>query len=381
MDFNFSEEQVALRDLAREILEAEVTPEHLKAIEQGQDDDSAQLWSKLADANLLGLAVPENLSGMGFGIVELCLLLQEVGRVVAPVPVLPTLVLGALPIARFGTDAQKERYLPSVAAGHTRLSAALVDADSSDIRSPATRARRDGSGWRLDGRKRFVSAAQSAERIVVPAVTDDGLGLFLLDPNVDGVTLSGSKTSTYEPIFELAMSGARVDDADLLGGEIADRAEATAGLAWLCDCALVAISATQIGVCERALEITTHYVSERQQFNAPIGSFPAVQHRSADCYIDITSLRWITWRAAWKLASGLDASRDAGIAKFFAAEAGARVGTAVQHLHGGMGADRDYPIHRYFLWSKSLELNLGSAMPQLAALGRDMARTGPQEFL
>jgi alkylation response protein AidB-like acyl-CoA dehydrogenase len=381
MDFNFSEEQLALRDLAREILEAEVTPEHLKAIEQRKDGYSAPLWSKLADANLLGLAVPENLSGMGFGIVELCLLLQEVGRAVAPIPALPTLVLGALPIARFGTDAQKERFLPSVANGQTLLSAALVDADSSDIRAPATRARHDGSGWRLDGRKRFVSAAQSAERIVVPAVTDAGLGLFLLDPNTDGVTLSGGKTSTHQPIFELTMSGARVDEADLLGGEIADRANATAQLAWLCDCALVAISATQIGVCERALEITTHYVSERQQFNAPIGSFPAVQHRSADCYIDITSLRWITWRAAWKLASGLDATRDAGIAKFFAAEAGARVGTAVQHLHGGMGADRDYPIHRYFLWSKSLELNLGSAMPQLAALGRDMARTGPQEFL
>lgn len=381
MDFNFTEEQIALRDLAREILEAEVTPEHLKTIEQGKDGYSAQLWSKLADANLLGLGIPENLSGMGFGIVELCLLLQEVGRAVAPIPALPTLVLGALPIARFGTDAQKERFLPSVATGQTLLTAAWVDADSGDLRSPATRARRDASGWRLDGRKRFVSAAQSASRIVVPAVTDTGPGLFLLDPNADGVTLSGGKTSTHEPIFELAMSGARVDDDDLLGGQIAERAEAGAQLAWLGDCALVAISATQVGVCERALEITTRYVSERQQFNAPIGSFPAVQHRCADCYIDITALRWITWRAAWKLACGLDAGRDAGIAKFFAAEAGARVGTAVQHLHGGMGADRDYPIHRYFLWSKSLELNLGSAMPQLARLGRDMARTGPQEFL
>ncbi len=381
MDFSFTEEQIALRDLAREILEAEVTPEHLKTIEQGKVGYSAQLWSKLAGANLLGLGIPENLSGMGFGIVELCLLLQEVGRAVAPIPALPTLVLGALPIARFGTDAQKERFLPSVATGETLLTAAWVDADSGDLRSPATRARRNGSGWRLDGRKRFVSAAQSASRIVVPAVTDTGPGLFLLDPNADGVTLSGGKTSTHEPIFELAMSGARVDDDDLLGGQIAERAESAAQFAWLCDCALVAISATQIGVCERALEITTRYVSERQQFNAPIGSFPAVQHRCADCYIDITALRWITWRAAWKLACGLDASRDAGIAKFFAAEAGARVGTAVQHLHGGMGADRDYPIHRYFLWSKSLELNLGSAMPQLARLGRDMARTGPQEFL
>lgn len=380
MDFTFTEEQEALRGLAREILEAEVTLEALKEIERGDTWFSAPVWSKLAEANLLGLAVPQAQGGMGFGILELCVLMQEIGRAVAPVPALATLVLGALPIARFGDAEQRERWLPGVASGETVLSGALVDASSADPRRPATRAQRDGQRWRLDGHERYVPAVDLAARVLVPAQTPDGVALFLVDPKADGVESSGGRTSNHEPIFELDLSGVAVDDADRLAAA-GPAGPSSDALAWLRDCALVATAATQVGVCERALEITTAYVSGRHQFGAPIGSFPAVQHRAADCYIDISLLRWITWRAAWKLSCGRDAGRDALVAKFFAAESGSRVGTAVQHLHGGMGADRDYPIHRYFLWTKALELSLGAAMPQLAALGRDLARTGPQEFL
>jgi len=378
MDFEFSEEQLGIRDLAREILEAEVTLERIKEVEAGDAFTSRALWSKLAEANLLGLAVPESLGGMGFGILEVCVLLQEIGRSVAPVPVLATLALGGLPIARFGTDAQKERWLAPLAAGDLVLTAALVDADSADPTAPATQARSDTDGFRLEGRKRFVAAADLAHRILIPAATDDGVGLFLVDPTAEGVEITSGKTSTHASQSEVVLRGVKVGPEALLGGTARGGADR---LRWLHDTALVAIAAMQLGVCERAIEITTGYVSERVQFKVPIGSFPPVQHRSADCFIDLSALRWTTWRAAWKLSADLDAGRHAGIAKFFAAEAGARIGTAVQHLHGGMGADRDYPIHRYFLWSKSLELELGSAMPQLARLGRDMARTGPQEFL
>jgi alkylation response protein AidB-like acyl-CoA dehydrogenase len=121
-------------------------------------------------------------------------------------------------------------------------------------------------------------------------------------------------------------------------------------------------------------------VKQRVQFGAPIGSFTAVQHRCADAWIDLEALRWTTWRAAWKLAAGEDAHREALVAKFWAADAGARIATATQHLHGGMGVDLDYPIHRHFLWSKALELEHGGASQQLVRLGRDLARTGPQEL-
>ncbi len=376
MDFSFGEEQIALRDLAREILEREMTPELLKEVEAGSDGFHPGLWAKLASANLLSLAVPEEHGGMGYGMLELCTLLEEVGRCVAPVPALPALVLGGLPVARFGTPAQQERWLPALAAGEAILTAALLDPDAADVTAPAARARRDGDGWRLQGRKSLVPAAHLARRVLVPAAADAGVGLFLVDPSAEGVRVQKRRISTGEILCDLELNGARVGDDDLLGGDARGGEER---LAWLFDCARVATAALQVGVSGRALDMTVAYVKQREQFGAPIGSFPPVQHRCADCYIDLEALRWTTWRAAWRLSADLPASREAAVAKFWAADAGARVATAAQHLHGGMGADRDYPLHRYFLWTVALELSLGGATPQLVRLGRDMARTGPQE--
>jgi alkylation response protein AidB-like acyl-CoA dehydrogenase len=377
MDFSFSEEQIMLGELAREILEREITPERLVEIEGGSEPVDRALWSKLAEANLLGLSVPEELGGMGFGFLELCVLLQEIGRAVAPVPALPTLVLGGLPIAEFGSDAQKERWLRPMAAGELMLSAALEDAESDEPTRPGARARRDGSGFLLEGCKRCVPHAGCAARVLVPAALNDGVGIFLVDPSSDGVEDEPRQTAAGEPLHELRFSGLRLKEGDLLGGAEADGA----GIAvWMRERAIVATCATQIGVSERALEMTADYVREREQFGVPIGSFQAVQHRAADAYTDLAAIRWTTWRAAWKLSLGLPASREVAVAKFWTAEAGQRIASSAQHLHGGIGVDMDYPLHRFFLWSKSLELSLGGATAQLAWLGRDMARTGPQEF-
>ena len=201
--------------------------------------------------------------------------------------------------------------------------------------------------------------------------------MFLVDPAAAGVTLARHGTSTGEPLCTVELSGVQAGESDVLGGSVE-----TGGrmIAWLYDRALVGICATQVGVSEKALELTTAHVREREQFGVPIGSFQAVQHRCADSYSDIEAMRWVTWRAAWKLASGLPAAREAAVAKFWAAEAGARIAAAAQHLHGGIGADVDYPVHRCFLWSKTLELSLGGANRHLARLGSDMARTGPEEL-
>jgi acyl-CoA dehydrogenase len=377
MDFSFSEDQIMLRDLAREIIAGEITPERLKLIAQQPDWFDRELWTKLAEANLLGLVAPEGLGGMGFGIEEVCVLLQELGRAVAPIPLLPTLVLGSLPIAVLGTEAQQQEWLAPVASGEVILTGALLDAHSSDPSAPATRAKRDGDVWVLEGEKRLVPAAHLASRVLVPASTDDGAALFLVDPRSDGVTLARQETSRGEPLFAMRLSGVRIGESELLGGDpgLSDRT-----LGWLHDCATVAVCATQVGTCERALELTAEYVRERIQFGVPIGSFQAVQHRCADCLIELESMRWTTWRAISKLSRELPAARETMLAKYWAAEAGAHIAGAAQHLHGGMGVDLAYPIHRYFLWAKSLELELGAATPQLVRLGADMARTGPQEL-
>jgi alkylation response protein AidB-like acyl-CoA dehydrogenase len=220
----------------------------------------------------------------------------------------------------------------------------------------------------------MVPAADLAARILIAARVDNGIAIFLVDPQAQGVSLTRNATSRSEPVFDLALANVVVPEADLLGGGTMPNARA---LDRIRAQATIATCALQVGVSERALELTSAYVRERIQFGVPIGSFQAVQHRLADAYIDVQSMRWVTWRAAWKLSRNEDATREVTIAKFWASEAGARVAASAQHLHGGMGVDIDYPIHRYFLWSKALELSFGNATQQLVTLGRHMAQNVP----
>ena len=375
MNFHWTEEQEAIRELARTILEAEAPIDRVKAAEQTDAWLDVALWQQLAEANLLGIAIPEAHGGMGMGFLELCVLLEEVGRVVAPGPWLGTLVASALPIAEFGTDAQQAAWLPKLASGAVQLTAALQDAGSAELAAPACKAVAGPDGVTLDGEKRFVPLARQAAAILVPAATESGVGIFLVEPGATGVQIETDRISTGEPLSTLRLSGVNVAADAQLGGPGADGA---AMLRWLEPRLLTAIAALQVGVSERALRITADYVSEREQFGTPIGSFQAVQHRSADGYIDVETLRWVTWRAACRLSVGGGDMRDALVAKVWAANAGSRIANSGLHLHGGLGSDIDYPIHRYFLWSKSLELAYGGASASLARLGQDLAQNGPR---
>ena len=376
MNFAFTEEQEAIRTLAGEILTAEMTAERTKAAEREADWCDVALWQQLAEANLLGVAIPERFGGMGMGMIELCVLLEQVGRAVAPGPWLATLVQGALPLIEFGTDAQQAAWLPRVAAGTAKLAAALEDAASAQGAPPATRARAEQGVVVLDGAKHAVAGAGCADLLLVPASDERGVGIYFVDPKAHGVALTACVTSTGEPLFDVVLSGVRVSGEARLGGAAADGA---AILRWLAPRALTAIAALQAGVSERALRITADYVKERAQFGVKIGSFQAVQHRAADAFIDLEAMRWTLWQAAWRLAEGLQAERAAAVATFWAAEGGSRIANASLHLHGGLGSDVDYPIHRHFLWSKALELQGGGASATQAKLGAELAQTGPGE--
>jgi 3-oxocholest-4-en-26-oyl-CoA dehydrogenase beta subunit len=372
MDFAFTEEQETISKLARDLFERRATPERLTELEAGETGYDAALWQELAAVDLLGTALPESMGGNGGGFVELGVLLAEVGFSVAPVPVYATLVLGADPIARHGSPEQQQRFLPGVVAGTRILSAGLQEPGRSDPTNPATTARRDGPDWRLDGTKELVPAAQLAETLVIPATTDDGdAGLFLLAMDAPGVEAQPVATTNHEPCADVFLDGARVSEEDRLGGPGGQLIES------LYARALVGLCAIQVGVAERALQMAATYTTGREQFGRPIGSFQAVQQRMADAFIDVEAIRWTTWHAAWLIAQGLPADRAARIAKFWAAEAGARVAATTQHVHGGIGIDISYPLHRYFLWAKHNELSLGPATAQLAHLGSTYPR-GPK---
>lgn len=370
MDFAFTEDQEALRELARKILEDHITHERLAQLEEGPDWFDRETWQELARANLLGVAIDEAHGGSGFGFLELCILLVEVGRTVAPVPAYASLLLGALPIAAFGTAEQKARYLSRVASGACILTAALAEPGSSDAARVSTLAQRAGAGYRLDGRKTCVPAAHLAERVLVPAQLADGrVGLFLVDPHAKGVQLERQHATSHEPQLRMTLDGVALGEEDLLGG--GDAPASAHG--WLLDRATAGLCAIETGVVERALRITADYTAKREQFNQPIGAFQAVHQRAADAFIDVECVRWTMWRAVSRLAEGGDAAADVSIAKFWAAEGGHRVTYAAQHLHGGIGVDVDYPIHRYTMWSRQIELTLGTAKEHLARLGERIA--------
>jgi len=366
MDFSFTEEQESISKLARDLFERRATPERLTELEAGKSRYDAALWKELASVDLLGIALPESVGGScvsGDGFLHLAVLLAEVGWSVAPVPVYPTLLLGADPIARHGTAEQRQRFLPGVIDGTRILTAGLQEPGRSDPTKPAVTARRDGPNWRLDGTKELVPVAQLADTVLIPATADDGaVGLFLLPADARGVDIRPVATTTREPFADVFLDGANVSAADrLVGpGDLVDS---------LYNRALVGLCAIQLGVSDRALRIAAEYTTGREQFGRPIGSFQAVQQRMADGFIDVEAIRWTTWHAAWLIAEGREANRAARIAKFWAAEAGARVAASTQHVHGGIGIDITYPLHRYFLWAKQSELTLGSASQQLAQLG------------
>jgi alkylation response protein AidB-like acyl-CoA dehydrogenase len=365
MDFTFTEEQETVAKVARQLFEHRATPEHLTELESGDVRHDAALWAELASADLLGIGLPESVGGTGGGFLELGVLLSEVGHSVAPVPVYATLLLGADTIARHGDSELQRRFLPGVVDGSTILTAALAEPGSSDPAAPRTTARADGEAWRLTGHKELVPAAQLAAAVVVSAATSQGPALFVVEIPGEGVDVTPVSTTNGEPFADIALT-------DAVGWRLSEHNGAAVVRA-LYTRALVGLCAMQIGVADRALKLAASYTSEREQFGRPIGSFQAVQQRLADAFIDTEAIRWTTWHAAWLIAEDRCAEREAAIAKFWAAEAGARVTASAQQVHGGMGIDVTYPLSRYFLWAKQIELALGSASQQLARLGNSYA--------
>jgi acyl-CoA dehydrogenase len=366
MNFDFSEEQEAVRDLAAQIFAGHATVDRVKEVERSEERFDRELWKALAAANLLGIALPDDVGGSGFGIVELCLLLEQQGRVVAPVPLWPTLVLGAPAVARFGSQQQRERWLPAVVNGDVVLTAALAESGANDPSSSSVTATPDGETWRLDGAKPSVPAGNVADCMLVPARVagkPDTLGVFLVEPGSSGVRRERAITTNREAVAHLELGGARAELLTMDAG----------ALGWILDRALVGLCAIQVGVAEAALRLAADYASSRHQFGKPLSTFQGVALKAGDAYIDTEAMRVTMWQAAWKLSEGRDATDEVLVAKWWASEAGQRVVHTTQHLHGGLGADVDYPVHRYFLWGKQIEDTLGGASATLARLGTILA--------
>jgi alkylation response protein AidB-like acyl-CoA dehydrogenase len=370
MDFSFSEEQRAVADAARVLFSDLVDADRVAAAELTPDVLDSELWHALADAELLGLAVPESHGGLGAGLVELCLLLQAQGEVVAPVPLWATLVLGALPLARFGHPMQQRRWLPKVAAGEVLLTAALTSSAHSVIGRPSVEATPHVGGWVLSGVERAVPQAHLAARILVPARTPDGGVLIaLLNPSSPGVTLEQMVTTNREIHPHLHLTHASILSEDILVGPESGRA----ALDEILVAAKTALCALQVGVCDAALRQTVDYLNGHTRFGRPLSTFEVAPLKAADASIDIEAMRVTLWLAAWLFDVDEDATDAAEVAKWHASEGGHRVVRAIEDLHGVVGIDSSHPIHRSLRWSNQIELLLGGPSRQLSDLGARIA--------
>lgn len=365
MDFTETETQAELAALAKKIFTERTTPARLAEIESGDDKFDPALWADLAGAGILSAALPESLGGAGLGLLEQCSVLIETGRSVAPVPYLASVVLGAGAIARFGTAQQQEKWAAPAGRGELIVSAALAEESVDDPARPMASAEPlpDG-GWRLDGTKTTVPAAPLAALFLVPAVTPDGVRVFLTEPADAGVTVERQQVTSGDSAGRVTLGGVRLSADRVLGDGAAD---------WLDATATVGLCAHQAGVTARALELTAGYARTREQFGKPIGAFQAVAQRLADAYIDVEAIKLTMWQAAWRLAEGLPARTEIAAAKFWAADGGHRVAHTAVHVHGGVGIDLEAPAHRYFTAAKQNEYTLGGATAQLLRIGAALA--------
>jgi len=316
VDFTDSEEMRELAALTRRVLA------------DGGD------WATLVK---VGVVDPASL-----GLLEQCSVLTEIGRAVAPVPYLPTVTMAASAIARFGTPEQIERWLIPATRGETTFAVAE--------RGFAA------EGGRISGEQSAVPFGATADAFLVPAETSDGVRVFLVEQ---------AEIQRQQLVDNDDAALVRLTDAP---GEPVD-----VDFEWLRQRGTVGLCAMQLGVLESALHRTAEYTKQREQFGHPIATFQAVRQRLADAYVDVEAVRLSLWQAAWRLSEGLPAAEEVATAKYWAAEAGHRVAHTAVHLHGGVGIDVDYPLHKYFVAAKRLEFTLGGATAQLLALGHLLA--------
>jgi alkylation response protein AidB-like acyl-CoA dehydrogenase len=356
LDLDFDQEQELLRQTARDVL-ARHSP--LEVVRQMEDDPvgyPAALWTQLGELDLIGMLLPEEYGGSGMSLIEGVALYEELGRALAPTPHFVSAVLSGGALAAAGNEAQKEQWLRTVASGDAILTPAWLEPENGfSPRGVQTTAAADGDGFRLNGIKRHVLFASSADRLVVLARTGDdpeAVDLFLVDPAASGVALRQQFSIASDTQYEVTLSDVAVGAADRIG---------PAGSGWgtwqeVLEPALVLLGAQAVGGARYALEITTQYAKDRYQFDKPLGAFQALAHYLADAVTNLDGAEQLVHEAAWAGASGRSLEALAPMAKLFACATFRDITAMAQQLFGGIGFTLDFDIQLYFRRAKQQQL-------------------------
>lgn len=344
MDFTPTETQLAVRDVVCDVL----------------DRDTAG-WKALADANLLGVAVPAEYGGEGLGLLEVGTMLHEAGRRAAALPVWDTLACAVPTLVACGTEEQRRQVLPHVVTGESVVAVALGEPGAAMPLRPRTTLRHDGGRLLLSGRKAGVGHLEIADRVLVSATLESGsAAVALLEPGRRGVSIRPAGASRGDDVeATLVLDDVEVAEEELLREDAADtlRRHAVAGLCLFGD-----------GLVAGARDLTAEYVKQRRQFGRALAEFQAVSAQMADVYIASRTIGLAAASAAWRLASGLDPDDDLAVAAYWFAAEGPPALQTCHHLHGGMGVDVTYPLHAYFSWAKDVSRALGGEHQTLEAV-------------
>ena len=359
MDLGLTEDQEMLRSMAREFIEQETPRTFVRDMEEDDRGFTADMWQKIAQVGWLGLIVPEEHGGTGQNLVDLGILMEEVGHGVMPGPFFNT-ALTTVAILDAGTDAQKADYLPRIAAGDLIATTAILEPysrlDANGINLQATAS---GDGYTLNGTKMFVENAHAADLLLVAARTggsgEDGVTLLLVDAQSDGVSIDKLKTIATDNQCEVTFNGVSVPGANVLGevgnGWSVLRLLLQKGAALRC-CQMV-------GALQEVLDMTVEYVKNRVQFGRPIGSFQAIQHYCANMATDVDGSRFITYQAIWRLGEGLPSDLEVSSAKAWVSDSAQRVAATAHQCHGAIGFTQEHDLQLFTRRLKAWEVSFG----------------------
>ena len=370
MDILPSEEEQMLKNVAREFLEAEVSTSLVREMELDGLGYPPALWKQMADLGWLGMSLPEQYGGQGLPLVYLGLIMEEIGRVMAPVPLHSTMV-AALTVDSDGTDQQKQDILPAVADGKMVLTWAVHERDARLIPEAMNlEAKADGDGWILNGTKMFVDNFVVAQRCLVACRTspasdaNQGISLFLVDPNGTGVNQTALVTLAKDKQSRVDFKDHRIESAALVGeidqGWPIIEAMLDRGTALLC-CQMV-------GAARKDSEMAIEYAKNRVAFGRPIGSFQSVQHMLADMLLHVDGGEMLTFEALWKLDQGLPASVEVSQAKAFCNEKCESVVRTSQVIHGGIGFMMEFDLHLWFRRVTAWTMRMGTTYEHRAKI-------------
>ena len=357
LDLTFSPEQEMLRETVRGVLAATSPLSVVRELEDDPTGYSPDLWKQLAHLDLIGLQLPEEYGGSGMTTLESVVVYEEFGRAIAPSPHFVSSILSGGVLARSGSAAQKEAWLPGIVSGEAILTPAWLEPENtSRATGVQVRAVPDGDGWTITGTKRHVAFASSAVRLVVLARTGDADGevdLFLVDPADAGVTLTQQMSIASDAQYQVELAGVRVTEADRIG------AAGTGWITWsaVMHEAIILAAAQAVGGAQYALDITVQYAKDRKQFDKPLGAFQALAHYLADGATTVDGAEVLVHEAAWARAEGRPVGKLAPMAKLYDCQTFRDVTAMAQQLFGGIGFTVEFDIQLYFRRAKQLQLS------------------------